>query len=291
MEIWKMPQTAKKKTPLSLGQRVWRRIIGERSWTRQNGSFRDREQAGLLDRTNYAYGMLRAADTAAYFGKSSVSVCEFGVARGWGLMNMAKLADMISAETGVDIRVFGFDTGKGLPPPTSYKDHPELWSAGDFLMDDPEELRKRLGNRTTLVLGDIADTVDAFRESLTSDSPLGFVSIDVDIYSGTVSALRALQGPCDKYLPAISFYLDDVASYFNNFASGELCAVAEHNASFPHRPIDIDRSLPGLRTDPDQGWNKHMYVCHILDHPARTSPPQRPPLNLVEHLHHMGPLR
>lgn len=286
-----MQQKNKATAPLSFSQRVWRKIIGTRRWTLQNGSFRDKEQSGLVDRSNYAYGMLRAADTAAYFGKSAVTVCEFGVARGWGLMNMAKLADMISTETGVDVRVFGFDTGKGLPPPTSYKDHPELWSAGDFLMDDPEDLRKRLGNRTTLILGDIADTVDAFRESLTSTAPIGFVSIDVDIYSGTVSALRALHGSSDKYLPAISFYFDDVASYFNNFASGELCAVAEHNAAFPHRPIDIDRSLPGIRTDIDHRWNKHMYVCHILDHPARMSPPQRPPLNLMEHLQHMGPLR
>lgn len=277
--------------PLSLSQRIVRKLIGQRAWTKRYGSFRSQELAGLIDRPNYAYGMLRAADTAAYFGKSSVTVCEFGVARGWGLTNLAVLADIIGKETGIKFRVFGFDTGKGLPPVTGYKDHPELWGPGDFAMGDPAELQRQLGDRAKLILGDIADTVDSFRDSLTPDSPLGFVSIDVDIYSGTVSALKALTGPSENYLPAVSFYFDDVGSYFSNFAAGELCAIAEHNQQFPLRPIDIDRSLPGMRSDVDSKWYKHMYVGHFHDHPTRMAPTQRPPLGLIEHLGHMGPLR
>lgn len=285
-----MPSSSRS-AQLSIGQRIWRKILGHRRWTNRYGTFREKELACLIDRGNYAYGMLRAADTAAYFGKSAVTVCEFGVARGWGLKNMAHLGELIGQETGIKFNVLGFDTGKGLPPVSGYKDHPELWGPGDFAMGDPAELQRELGSRARLVLGDIADTIESFRDSLTPDAPLGFVSIDVDIYSGTVSALRGLTGPSENYLPAISFYFDDVASYFSNFACGELCAITEHNQQHPMRPIDIDRSLPGLRTEPDFRWHKHMYVAHILDHPARTSPQPRPPLGLIEHLGHMGPLR
>ena len=116
-------------------------------------------------------------------------------------------------------------------------------------MGDPEQLRARLKGKAELILGDINDTIGAFTATLTPECPLGFVSIDVDIYSGTVAALKGLEGPAEVYLPAISFYLDDVGSYFNNDVCGELGAVNEHNLAHPLRPIDIDRSLPGRRAD------------------------------------------
>ena len=43
-------------------------------------------------------------------------VCEFGVASGAVLLNLAELAEPVGAETGIEIRIFGFDTGAGLPP-------------------------------------------------------------------------------------------------------------------------------------------------------------------------------
>jgi hypothetical protein len=203
---------------------------------------------------------------------------------------MAELAEVIRAETGVRFRVVGFDTGAGLPPPSGYKDHPELWSSGDFPMGNPEDLKKRLEGKAELILGDIRDTITAFTESLTPDSPLGFVSIDVDIYSGTVAALRGLAGPAECYLPAISFYLDDIGSYFSNDACGELCAVKEHNIANPLRPIQVDRSLPGRRPDAVAWWYRSMFVCHMLDHPMRKAPRERGALNLQDHLKFMAAL-
>ena len=275
----------------SLKIRILKKILGRRRWAQRYGLFREKELHGLISRPNYAYGMLRAADTAAYFGKREVTVCEFGVAQGWGLLNMIEVGDQITKETGVKFRIFGFDTGKGLPTPNGYKDHPELWDSGDFAMGDHQELVNSLKGRAEIIFGDINNTIDAFRDSLNELSPIGFISIDVDIYSGTASALRILSGDSRLYLPAISFYFDDVVSYFSNFASGELCAIAEHNVAQPMRPIDIDRSLPNKRTDSDRNWHRQMYVAHILDHISRTTPQPRPPMNLIDHLVHMGPLR
>ena len=275
----------------ALGKKVWRRLFGEDSWTQRAGDFREKEQCGLVARPNYAYGMLRAADVASFFGKTQVTVCEFGVATGRGLTNLADLADLIGAETGIRFRVVGFDTGAGLPPPGGYKDHPEMWSGGDFPMGDPEQLRSRLEGRAELILGNIEDTISAFMKTLTPECPLGFVSIDVDIYSGTVAALRGLGGPAEHYLPAISFYLDDIVSYFTNDASGELCAVHEHNAAHPLRPLCIDRSLPGRRPHAVASWYHQMYVCHILDHVMRNQPRERGSLTLQDHMKFMAALR
>ena len=62
-----------------------------------------------------AYGMLRAADLAAHFGKKAVTVVEFGVASGARPWNMIRLKELIERDTGVTLRVVGFDTGAGLP--------------------------------------------------------------------------------------------------------------------------------------------------------------------------------
>jgi hypothetical protein len=267
---------------MSLLQKLWCRVLGERSWTAAHGSFRERERFDLVSRPNYAYGLLRAADLAAYFGHRAVTVCEFGVASGAGLVNMIELAAVIERETGVRLRVVGFDTGAGLPDVQGPKDHPEIWSGGDFRMEAKDALVARIAGRAELVFGDIGDTVDGFVATLAPDAPLGFVSIDVDIYSGSKSALRSLRGRAGSYLPAISMYFDDVSFFFANDWCGELASIHEFNAEQPSRKIGLDRSLPGARPILAP-WHRGMYVCHLLDHEARQRPRSREALTIGAH--------
>src|SRR6266481_2975933 len=109
-------------------RKIWKQVLGETSWVSRNGDFRDRERYGLIGRSNYVYGMLRAADCAKYFGKQRVTAIEFGVASGAGLLNMADTAQLIESETGISFNIVGFDTGAGLPEVAGYKDHPEIWN-------------------------------------------------------------------------------------------------------------------------------------------------------------------
>ena len=125
-----------------------------------------------------------------YMGRKRVTVCEFGVATGNGLLAMVDLAARLGPETGIEYRIVGFDTGTGLPTIGGYEDHPELWSSGDFAMNNKEQLTQRLNGRAELFLGDIKDNVSGFIASLSVDAPLGFIAVDVDIYSATRSALR-----------------------------------------------------------------------------------------------------
>lgn len=259
----------------------------KRVMIRRRGDFREMEAHGLVPRANYAYGILRAADLARFLGKSRATVCEFGVATGNGLLNMVELAELVRARTGVEIRVVGLDTGEGLPAIDGYKDHPEIWSAGDFTMTNKEDLRQRVMGRAELIFGDIKDTVGDFVASLDGSAPLGFISVDVDIYSGAKSALSSLAGKAELYAPAVSIYCDDVRFFFANRWCGELRAIAEFNDENPLRKIDRDRSLPGHRPSLNEGWYSSMFVCHVLDHEVRTSPRQRSGLSLQEHYEFM----
>jgi hypothetical protein len=250
----------------------------------RSGSVRQQEELGLLTRPNYAYGMLRAADLARYLGLKRVSVCEFGVATGNGLLAMIDLAKRIGSETGTEFRIVGFDTGEGLPQIGGCEDHPELWSAGDFAMVNKEELTRRIAGRAELFLGDIKDTVSDFVASLSREVPLGFISVDVDIYSATHSALRCLQGPAELYLPAISMYFDDVSFFFANRWCGELKAIEEFNRDHEVRKIDHDRGLVRRIVDAPALWHYHMYVAHILDHEFRSRPMPREAMGLEDHM-------
>ena len=166
----------------------------------------------------------------------------------------------------MQFRVVGFDTGSGLPSVTGYKEHPEIWSSGDFTLVDSEKLKARIGTRAELVLGDIRDSIGGFLKSLSPDAPLGFISVDVDLHSAAEASLKSLTGSPERYLPAVSVYLDDVAFYFANRWCGELAAIDEFNASHEFRKIDIDRTLPGKRPVKYARWYPRCTraICSII---------------------------
>lgn len=270
-----------------LQRKLWTIALSEASWIDRTGDFRTREKYGLIGRPNYLYGMLRAADCAKYFGQSSVTAIEFGVASGAGLLNMLELAEQITKETGIRFRIVGFDTGSGLPSVRGYKDHPEIWSPGDFATESRNVLVERLKGRAEVYWGDIADTVGPFIAAVDPECPIGFISVDVDIYSAAKAALTCLMSRVEKYTPAVSMYFDDVSFYFANRWAGELAAISEFNAENELRKIDHDRSLPGHRPAKAAGWYPAMYVCHMLDHPARQASAKRSQLTIKEHAEFM----
>jgi hypothetical protein len=250
-------------------------LLAARTWVRLFGNVLLQERYGVLHRSGYAYGLIRAAHVARYFGYRKVTACEFGVARGAGLLAMIGIAECVTRELGIGFRIVGFDTGVGLLEIQGYKDHPEIWSSGDFPMVDNDALIKAVGGRGELVFGDIENTVGPFVGTVTSDAPIGFVSVDVDVYTGARSALKCLTGKPESCTPAVSMYLADVGSFFANQWCGELAAIAEFNQEHALRKIDRDRSLPGSRPVRESRWYSRMYACHILDHEARNKPRPR----------------
>jgi hypothetical protein len=138
------------------------------------GSYRAKVYYDLAFRERFS----EPADRAASLGVKRISVMEFGVASGAGLLNICEHARAATRATGVEIDIFGFDSGSGLPPPRSYRDHPELAEAGDFPMDR-KALEARLPPNAKLVVGDIAETVPRFLSDQLV-APIGYVALDVD---------------------------------------------------------------------------------------------------------------
>jgi hypothetical protein len=211
-------------------------------------------------------GLLYAADQAVREGRRAISVFEFGVAEGYGLLALQAHASVVERDTGVDIHVYGFDTGEGMPTGTQdYRDHPDVWQAGDYRMD-VAALRSKLLKRTHLVLGEIRDSV----RQQTIAAPIGFVAIDVDFYSSTVDALTLLTRPDVQRLSRVAMYFDDLSAHYNHGWAGEPLAIDEFNAASNAIKIDAWRGLRDERPFHEAPWLSAMYIAHDLDAISRS---------------------
>lgn len=260
---------------------IWERIFFERltepmhlnvlsAFVWAFGSFRTKVKYDLVIRPNTAYGILKAADNAKAIGIKTVSIVEFGVAAGAGLMNMAKVAERVTKETGVNFKIYGFDTGKGMPVARDYRDHPDLYHEGDFEMNF-DKLAKILPSNTKLMLGEIGDSCTKFIENLPASEPIGYIALDVDYYYSSVDALKILKGAPEKYLPLTVMYLDDIWCERHNSACGERLAVNEFNRDHPMRLIEYHPFLETTRIFRRARWLRQMYYLHVMDHPDRTT--------------------
>ena len=151
------------------------------------------EEPGVL-RPSYTWGVLHSVHLAKTLGINRVSVIEFGVAGGNGLISLDRVAEKVEAILGVGVDVYGFDAGTGLPKPEDYRDLPNLYTASSFQMD-VEGLKKRL-KKAQLILGLVENTVPRFIDS--GAAPVAFVSIDLDYYSSTMQAFKLFEAarPC-----------------------------------------------------------------------------------------------
>ena len=208
------------------------------------------------------------------YGFRTITIVELGVAGGAGLMNMCRIAERTRAATGIDIRVVGFDTGRGMPPAVDYRDLPEHFQEGDFPMDFAR-LRASLPSWAELIIGDVGETIPAFTRRLSPDAPLGFVSVDVDYYSAAKAALPILTGDPRAYLPLVPVYLDDIGVDGSNPWTGELLAINEFNAENEHRKIAPFTLLRSRRIFKNTQWIDRMFAAHIHDHPLRSPSARR----------------
>jgi hypothetical protein len=262
-----------------LNRRIWKRILQERMTEPLHlnalsilvaalGNFRMRVAWDLVVRQHHAYAILRCADLARALGLREITLVEFGVAAGAGLLNMCRIAERVTKVTGVRFRIAGFDTGAGMPPPSSYRDHPELYAEGDFPMN-PKQLRAALPPFAELVIGEIGETAPRFIRSLSPSAPLGFVSLDVDYYSSTKSALSLLDGKPQQYLPLVIVYVDDLEDEYHNAYCGASLALNEFNREHELRKIEKWPFLRGYRLFRNARWIDHIFFLQVMDHPRR----------------------
>lgn len=265
-------------------------LLEDRGHIAVNGSFRDKVRYDLVDRPHYACGLLMAADMARFCGYHTITAIEFGVAEGQGLINLCDIARMVTDETGITFRIIGFDTGEGLPELEDYRDHPEIWSSGDFAGVNKTTLETILPDTAHMVWGDIRDTLSQALADITPDAPVGFVANDLDLYSSTYASFELFEGDATKLMPVVISYFDDtlgsptrIGSLFRNRWCGQLAAIDDFNREQEHRKIDRLYTLKARRPMDKELWLEQMYGVHVLDHPMRQIGAMRESLTMDGH--------
>jgi len=237
-----------------------------RQWAiRRFGSYETKLAHGAIQRPNYGYCLYNAAKLAKRLGYPKMSAIEFGVAGGNGLISLEEHAATISNLLQIEIEIYGFDTGEGLPRPIDYRDLPYHWKEGFYKMDR-QALESRL-RIAKLVLGDVADTLGTFFDKY-RPAPIGAISFDLDFYSSTKSALAVFRGKPQFLLPRIFCYFDDTigseVEVYNDF-TGQRLAIHEFNLEndaiklgFPYCLLNGQISSP---------WRHQIWVAHLFGHP------------------------
>jgi hypothetical protein len=226
------------------------------AWVRAQGS---------AVRPQYLWGVLQAARAASAVGVERMTVVEFGVAGGNGLLELEAAADEAERHYSTRIDVVGFDSGCGMPEPADHRDLPWVIKAGWLPMDE-KRLRARL-RRSELVLGPVSETVSTWRGG--GHAPVGFAAFDLDYHSSTAEAFAVFDGDGEAVLPRVVCYFDDIFGYGWSDFAGERAAIAEFNASHDNRKIGpihgLKYELPAEHFT--QAWPEQLYLAHLFDHP------------------------
>jgi hypothetical protein len=217
-------------------------------------------------RPHYVWGVVSGAYLAQVLKIPRISVIEFGVAGGNGLVTLELIAEKVSKNFGVDIDVYGFDTGTGNPKSTDYRDMPNLFQESDYAMD-VEKLRNRL-KKAQLVLGEIGGTVPSFIQS--RPAPVAFASFDIGTYSATSKALKVFEAHEDMLLPRVQCYFVAAMGFgYSDFTADRL-AISEFNAAHPLRKISPAYGLELMVRDA-RPWAPRSWMAHIFDHKLYTA--------------------
>lgn len=248
-----------------LARRPLRSIIGPPVRKLSLFSYQDRLSVNWVDRPHYGHCIFEGAQLASRLNIPRISVLEFGCGGGNGLVSAERHIAEIHKLFPVEIELYGFDTGTGMPAAKDYRDFPYYFKPGLYRMD-PAALQRRL-KFGKLVLGDVKETCRKFFSEY-DPAPVGCVFFDLDFYSSTADALRLFEADPLHFLPRIYMYFDDIKGShvwaLSEFA-GELLAIQEFNDQHPSKKIAANRSMRLYY--PEQWWADQIYIYHDYQHP------------------------
>ena len=228
-------------------------------------AYTQRLNLGAIEYPHYGYCIFQAAKLATSLNYKNISIIEFGCGGGNGLVS----AEMHIAEVmklfNIQIDLYGFDIGLGLPSPQDYRDLPYYFQAGSFEMDR-QALERKL-ERAKLVIGNVKHTCGTFFDQHDA-APIGCIFNDLDFYSSTRDALTLLDAGESHFLPRTFIYFDDIVgddtALYNEF-TGEQLAIREFNQSHDLKKIAKHHYLPFKF--PNQPWANSVFICHDFAHP------------------------
>jgi hypothetical protein len=227
-------------------------------------SYEKRLSIEAVDRPHYGYCIFQAAKLASLLNYPRISVVEFGCGGGKGLLNAEMHIKEVMNLFSVDIELYGFDSGSGLPPPLDYRDMPHYFRAGLYEMDRGA-LERQL-KHAKLVIGDVRDTSRTFLQEY-KPAPIGCVFYDLDYYSSTRDALTLFDSEPSYFLPRVFMYFDDIVgddTWLCNEFTGERLAIGEFNQT--HQSKKISKNYYVANVYPHSWWSNLIYICHDFEH-------------------------
>ena len=193
------------------------------------------------------------------------SVIEFGCGGGNGLLNAEMHINEVMKTLPVDIELYGFDIGSGLPRPSDYRDMPHYFRAGLYEMNR-DSLERKL-KRAKLIIGDVKETCATFLQNY-HPAPIGCMFHDLDFYSSTRDALTIFDGEASHFLPRVFMYFDDIIGddvWLCNKFTGERLAIDEFNQN--HKSKKISKNYRTPKKYQNSWWRDQIYIYHDFDHP------------------------
>ena len=166
---------------------------------------------------------------AKKLGINQVSAIELGVAGGAGIISLEKYKKKIEKVLDINIDIYGFDMGSGLPKIEADEDLPYLWRAGLYKLDKVA-LEKKINSK--IFYGDVKNTLDDFIKI--NKNNICCIFFDLDLYTSTINFLNQIPKIKDHLLPRVLCYFDDVyvfENYINQF-NGVFKAIDEFNKNF-----------------------------------------------------------
>lgn len=158
---------------------------------------------------------------------------EFGVYTGTTMLTLHRALRAVSRTTRLvrPVKLYAFDSFKGLPRARSLYDQTPFWKEGQYACSEQEFLRIVRSHGVDLddvvcVPGYFEDSLTPqLAESLVREKP-SLITIDCDLYSSTVTVLEWLR-PLLRH--GTLLYFDDIWSFCGHPEFGELRAIMEFN--------------------------------------------------------------
>jgi hypothetical protein len=228
-------------------------------------SYQDRLSICAVDRPHYGHCLFEAAKLASRLNYPRISAIEFGCGGGNGLLSAEMHIAEVEKLFPVRFELYGFDSGKGLPPSKDYRDFPYYFNSGQFKMDIGQ-LSSKL-KRAKIVIGNVRDTSQTFFEEY-NPAPIGCIFHDLDYYSSTIDSFNILEGGNSYLLPRVFMYFDDTIgdnTWLTSEFTGELLAIREYNSANSKKKIAANRAMRAIYAD--HLWAQQIYIYHDFEHP------------------------
>jgi hypothetical protein len=261
--------------PLPLRTIIFRRLLRKIPI----GSYKTRIHSYAVNRPHYGWCLYHASVEAKSLGYKAITAIEFGVAGGNGIVSLCEHKQEIARELGIEVVVVGFDSGTGLPETNDPRDLLYFWPARSFELDQ-NALKKRIGCRAELVLGNVADTIKDWQPR--ADAPIGAIMFDLDFYTSTMASFNIFTKP--NVLPRVWCYFDDIRGDPENAYSdsiGEREAIKQFNLD-TEREKENDHLSPAFTFKglPLEAWQLDIYLYHRMNHPSYNACPTQGKMQL-----------